>query len=45
MTYVPHTERETSEMLAAIGASRADDLFADVPAALRKLNAPLRVGT
>jgi glycine dehydrogenase subunit 1 len=35
MTYVPHTERETSEMLAAIGVSRVDDLFADVPAALR----------
>src|SRR5262252_6709746 len=35
MTYVPHTERETSEMLAAIGISRVDDLFADVPAALR----------
>src|SRR6516162_1623605 len=35
MTYVPHTERETSEMLAAIGVSSMDDLFADVPAALR----------
>jgi glycine dehydrogenase subunit 1 len=35
MTYVPHTERETAEMLAAIGVSRIDDLFADVPAALR----------
>jgi len=35
MTYVPHTERETSEMLAAIGVSRVDDLFADVPEALR----------
>jgi glycine dehydrogenase subunit 1 len=35
MTYVPHTERETSEMLAAIGVSSMDDLLADVPAALR----------
>ena len=35
MSYVPHTERETGEMLAAIGLSGTDDLFADVPAALR----------
>jgi glycine dehydrogenase subunit 1 len=35
MTYVPHTERETGEMLAAIGLSGMEDLFADVPAALR----------
>ncbi len=35
MTYVPHTERETREMLAAIGVSRMEDLFADVPAAVR----------
>jgi glycine dehydrogenase subunit 1 len=35
MTYVPHTERETREMLAAIGVARMDDLFADVPAAVR----------
>ena len=42
MTYVPHTQRETSEMLAAIGVSRMEDLFADVPAALRfpKLDLP-----
>ncbi len=35
MTYVPHTERETREMLAAIGVERMEDLFADVPAAVR----------
>ena len=35
MTYVPHTEHETREMLAAIGIRQIDDLFADVPAALR----------
>jgi glycine dehydrogenase subunit 1 len=35
MTYVPHTERETREMLAAIGVARMEDLFADVPAAVR----------
>lgn len=35
MGYVPHTERERSEMLAAIGVSRMEDLFGDVPAAFR----------
>jgi glycine dehydrogenase subunit 1 len=42
MSYVPHTQRETSEMLAAIAVSRVEDLFADVPAALRfpKLDLP-----
>jgi glycine dehydrogenase subunit 1 len=35
MTYVPHTEREMREMLAAIGVARMEDLFADVPAAVR----------
>ena len=42
MTYIPHTDGETGEMLAAIGLSRMDDLFADVPAALRfpKLDLP-----
>jgi glycine cleavage system pyridoxal-binding protein P len=34
MTYVPHTERDTREMLAAIGVARREDLFADVPAAV-----------
>jgi len=44
MSYVPHTERERSDMLAAIGVARIEDLFADVPAAVRfpelKLPAP-----
>jgi glycine dehydrogenase subunit 1 len=42
MTFVPHTERETREMLAAIGVSRMEDMFADVPAAVRfpKLDLP-----
>src|SRR5258708_18633611 len=42
MTYVPHTERETREMLAAVGVDRMEDLFADVPAAVRfpKLKLP-----
>jgi glycine dehydrogenase subunit 1 len=35
MSYVPHTERERSEMLAAIGVPRMEDLFADVPARVR----------
>src|SRR4029077_12113736 len=35
MSYVPHTERERGDMLAAIGVARMDDLFADVPAAVR----------
>jgi glycine dehydrogenase subunit 1 len=35
MSYVPHTERERREMLAAIGIARMEDLFADVPAQVR----------
>jgi glycine dehydrogenase subunit 1 len=35
MPYVPHTEQETGEMLAAVGVSRLADMFADVPAAVR----------
>ena len=35
MSYVPHTEGERSAMLAAIGVARIEDLFADVPAAVR----------
>jgi len=35
MSYVPHTERERSDMLAAIGLASMEDLFADVPAAVR----------
>ena len=35
MSYVPHTERERSDMLAAIGLASMEDLFADVPAQVR----------
>jgi glycine dehydrogenase subunit 1 len=35
MSYVPHTERERDEMLAAIGVSCMEDLFADIPAHVR----------
>ena len=35
MTYVPHSQAERQAMLAAIGVDRVEDLFADVPKALR----------
>jgi glycine dehydrogenase subunit 1 len=35
MTYLPHTDAERSEMLAAIGLARMADLFPDVPAHVR----------
>jgi len=35
MTYVPHTQAERADMLAAVGAGRIDDLFGDVPDAVR----------
>jgi glycine dehydrogenase subunit 1 len=35
MTYIPHTERERAEMLAAIGLDRLEDLFDDVPEHVR----------
>src|SRR6516164_416357 len=45
MSFVPHSERERAEMLAAIGVGRIEDLFADVPAHVRfpalKLPPPL----
>ena len=31
MTYLPHTERNRAEMLAAIGVNSLEDLFPDVP--------------
>lgn len=42
MTYSPHTSADRAEMLAAIGVKNIEDLFADVPAAVRfpKLNLP-----
>jgi glycine cleavage system P protein (glycine dehydrogenase) subunit 1 len=35
MPYVPHTEQETRDMLAALGVPRLADMFADVPASVR----------
>ncbi|MBT8086747.1 MAG: aminomethyl-transferring glycine dehydrogenase subunit GcvPA [Gammaproteobacteria bacterium] len=35
MPFIPHTKKDTEEMLAAIGASAIDDLFDEIPAALR----------
>ncbi len=42
MSYVPHTDAERAEMLAAIGISRLDELYADVPESVRfpDLNLP-----
>jgi glycine dehydrogenase subunit 1 len=45
MSYVPHTDADRAEMLAAIGVERVEDLFGDVPATSRfpelKLPEPL----
>ena len=40
MPFVPHTETDIRDMLAAIGAKKIDDLFDEIPAELRcgKLN-------
>jgi len=35
MSYVPHTDADRAEMLAAIGVQRIEDLFHDVPEACR----------
>jgi glycine dehydrogenase subunit 1 len=42
MSYVPHTDADRAQMLAAIGVARVEDLFHDVPAACRfpELNLP-----
>ena len=42
MSYVPHTDADRAEMLAAIGVEQVEDLFHDVPAAFRfpELNLP-----
>lgn len=40
MDYIPHTEDDVNKMLKAIGVSSIDDLFADIPQAL-KLKRPL----
>ena len=35
MPFIPHTETDVGDMLAAIGARKIDDLFDEIPAALR----------
>ncbi len=35
MAYSPHTAADRDRMLAAVGVSQIDDLFADIPAAVR----------
>lgn len=35
MPFIPHTTKDVEEMLAAIGAARIEDLFDEIPAALR----------
>ena len=35
MPFIPHTEADVREMLAAIGAPNIDALFEEIPAALR----------
>ncbi|MGE5588880.1 MAG: aminomethyl-transferring glycine dehydrogenase subunit GcvPA [Clostridia bacterium] len=35
MNYVPHTDRDRSEMLAQIGVSSVDELFSDIPREVR----------
>jgi glycine dehydrogenase subunit 1 len=35
MTYLPHTDADRAEMLAAVGVERVEDLFHDVPPAYR----------
>ncbi|MDQ2689119.1 MAG: glycine dehydrogenase, partial [Chloroflexota bacterium] len=35
MTYSPHTDADRARMLEAIGVATVDDLFADIPSAVR----------
>ncbi len=35
MPFIPHTEKDTREMLAAVGAESIEELFDEIPAALR----------
>ena len=35
MAYSPHTEADHQRMLAAVGVESIEDLFADIPAAVR----------
>ncbi|HSG64554.1 MAG TPA: aminomethyl-transferring glycine dehydrogenase subunit GcvPA, partial [Gammaproteobacteria bacterium] len=38
MPFIPHTENDTREMLAAIGVPAIDDLFEEIPAALQRVD-------
>ncbi len=42
MSYVPHVDRDRRKMLDAVGAKSVDELFADIPEAIRapRLNLP-----
>ena len=35
MSYIPHTEDDVRDMLAAIGAKSIEDLFDEIPAGLK----------
>ena len=42
MRYLPHTEEDIRQMLDAVGVKTLDDLFVEIPAAVR-LNRPIVV--
>lgn len=44
MPYVPHSPEETAQMLRVCGASSVEELFADIPAALRPKSFDLPAG-
>ena len=44
MPYGPHTEGDRARMLASLGVASVDDLFSDIPAALRARASIFRTG-
>ncbi len=44
MPYIPHTEEDIQAMLAAIGANSVEDLFDEIPAALKAVGLELPAG-
>lgn len=44
MPFIPHTEADLKDMLAAIGAESLDALFADIPSGLRAQGIPMAEG-
>lgn len=38
MPFIPHTEKDVSEMLSAIGAKKTDDLFVEIPTSIPSAN-------